>query len=165
MSIRNIALVAFASAAFVSTATPALAQSAAQAAYEAQMRAYERQQQEYRQARDAYDADIRRYQSDSEVYYDPGIYTPAAYVPFESLTPINSQVLINKSVQTLDGEYVGKVTNIRLAGNMVTQMEVHINPARVTWVNTSRMRYDEVGDVVVTDLTAEQMANRSRLDF
>ena len=167
MSFRKFTLIALGTTAFAVIATPVLAQSAAQAAYDAQLREYERQQQDYKQAREAYDADMKRYQ-EGDAYYAPDyppVYAPAAYVPFDALEPIGNEIPINKPVQTLNGEYVGKVSNVRLAGSLVTQLEVHINSARVTWVNASHMRYDDVADVVVTDLTADQMAGRSRIDF
>lgn len=168
MNTHRFMSLAFGAAAVAVVVTPAFAQSAAQAAYEAQLRAYEQQQQDYRQARDAYDADMKRYQN-GPVYvapeYPPALYAPAAYVPFDALKRIDNEIPTNKPVHTLNGAYVGKVTNVRLTGSVVTQLEVHINPARVTWVNASHMRYDDVADVVVTDLTADQMAGRSRIDY
>jgi sporulation protein YlmC with PRC-barrel domain len=163
MNIRILTLAALASAALV---TPVFAQSAAQAAYDAQMREYQRQQEDYRQARDAYNADLNRYNND-EYYYerDDGPYTRASYAPFNSLAQIGDKALIGKPVETIDGDYVGYVTNHRIIGNKTTELQVKINPARVTWVLSGDLRYDEAADVVVTDLTADQMAGRSRIDY
>jgi hypothetical protein len=169
MKTRTIVIAAASAAVLALAATPAFAQSAAQAAYEAQLRAYEQQRSDYQRARENYDADLQRYRNDSadydDVYAAPPDYVPAAYVPFDSLTPIRDQVLVSKPVQTLEGEYVGRVSDVRIMGGLITQMQVRINPARVTWANTARFRYDDVADVVVTDLTADQMAGRSRIDF
>lgn len=161
MNIRTLTLTALASATFV-IAAPAYAQTAAQAAYDAQMREYQRQQEEYRQARDQYNADFDAY--NNEPSYDNN-YARATYVPFQSLTPVSDQILNNKPVETVDGQYVGKIIDSHIMGSFVTEVEVQVTPGRVTWVNTPRIRYDERNDVVVTDLTADQMLGRSRIDF
>lgn len=161
MKIRALTLTAIASAALAFTA-PAFAQSAAQAAYDAQMRDYQRQQEEYRAARDQYNADVDAY-NNPRIYNNN--YARATYRPYESLTSVSDQILNGKPVETRDGQYVGRIRDSHIMGSLVTQVEVLLPNGGVTWVNSSRVRYDEDANVVVTDLSADQMYGRARIDF
>ncbi len=136
------------------------------AQYEADQKLYEENQERWRQEHQAYLDNLRNYDNDRWAYADyPSRRNDYGYDDNHGkrlyLIANPTAQLAQKPIEDPSGAWVGKVRNVETAvDGRPARVEVALNRRVSVWVSPGHFRYDPINQVVLTDLTREDLWQR-----
>ncbi len=138
--------------------TPPVAPAAGDADYAAKKADYDRQMRDYQAQRDAYDHDRARYHADRAAYaHHWDVFY--GYRGFRDVGRMHRSDLLGLRVSARGGDRIGRVRDVDADGEgRVVRVAVSTGGGSVAWIDADDLRYDPESRVVMTDLTAGDVA-------
>jgi hypothetical protein len=136
--------------------------TAADAQYNAQMQQYRDQRAQYEDQKAQYQDRMERYAYDRS---HPRDWWNVRYehATLDGLYSLPRHDLIGKEVDERDGMRLGRIRDVEHASDgRVERVDVALNYERATWIDATDLRYDPDSRVVFTNVSADQIYDRSR---
>jgi len=133
---------------------------AARAAYEANLNDYDARKATYDDDRAGYEARRQEYERNRDqrwgAFRDHGRY--------HDIAALGSTDLVGKVVSTRGGERIGRIHDVDYSPNgRVNRIAIEVRSNRVAWLYADDVRYDPNSNVILIDLSRDQVDRLSQM--